>query len=482
MAEYSFARLAAWGMSVAIGIFGEGATRGCTRCAGVSRTCAYDGMRPLAVLSPRALNRVSPPMFWAIALSVVSTAVLTVVIMSLGRSHKSVSRRLTHRFTVTDPQFRREMSVMLGPSITEGNQVTALQNGVEIFPAMLAAIASARHSIAFETYIYWSGDIGRQMSEALSERARAGVPVHVTLDWAGSLKLDQELADEMTAAGVEIERYRPLRWYNLARLNNRTHRKLLIVDGFLAFTGGVGIADQWSGHAEDPDHWRDSHFQVEGPVVAQFQAAFNDNWMKMTGRVLRGPAYFPELPPAGTMQAQLFIASPAGGSESMHLMYLMAVASAARTIDIAAAYFVPDSMLIEALLDARRRGVRVRILLPGRHIDSEAVRIASKREWGPLLREGIEIYRYQPTMLHTKMLIVDSELVSVGSTNFDLRSFRLNDEASLNVFDAGFAAEMTAAFEEDLECATRFTYAMWLARPLKQRIAEKLILPFKSQL
>jgi len=421
-------------------------------------------------------------MLLMLALSVVITAVVVMLAMSLSRSPKMVSRHLPHRFTVADPQFRREISVMLGPPITQGNQVTALQNGAEIFPAMLAAIGVARHSITFETYIYWSGAIGKQMSDALAERARAGVQVHVTIDWVGSLRLEQALADEMTAAGVEIERYRPLRWYSLGRLNNRTHRKLLIVDGRIAFTGGVGIADQWSGSAEDPEHWRDSHFRVEGPVVAQFQAAFNDNWMKMTGRVLGGPAYFPELAVAGALQAQLFIASPAGGSESMHLMYLMAVASAARTIDIAAAYFVPDSLLIKALLEARRRSVRVRVLLPGPHIDSEAVRIASKREWGPLLREGVEIFLYQPTMLHTKMLIVDTALVSVGSTNFDLRSFRLNDEASLNVFDSGFAAQMSAVYERDLGNATAFTQAMWLARPLSQRIAESLILPFKSQL
>ena len=420
--------------------------------------------------------------FWMVALSIVITAVVVMLAMSLGRSDKTVSRRLTHRFAVADPQFQREMSVMLGPSITEGNQVTALQNGAEIFPAMLAAIRAARHSVTFETYIYWSGTIGKEFSAALADRARAGVPVHVTIDWAGSAKLNQALVDEMTAAGVEFERYRPLRWYNLGRFNNRTHRKLLIVDGRIAFTGGVGIADQWGGRAQDPEHWRDSHFRVEGPAVAQFQAAFNDNWMKITGRVLRGPAYFPELLPAGTMPAQLFIASPAGGSESMHLMYLMAVASAARTIDLAAAYFVPDALLIEALIEARHRGVRVRVLLPGPHIDSESVRIASKREWGPLLREGVEIHLYQPTMMHTKALVVDDELVSVGSTNFDYRSFRLNDEASLNVFDVGFAAQMTAAFELDLRDATAFTYAMWQARPLRERIAETIILPIRSQL
>ena len=387
--------------------------------------------------------------------------VAVVVFMNFVTAEKEIQTSLEHHYGVSDPQFRRELGTLLGPAIIDGNSVQSLQNGDEIFPAMLAAIRSARHSVTFETYIYWSGTIGKEFSEALAERARAGVPVQVTIDWAGSVRLDQALVDEMTAAGVEVKLYRPLRWYNLGRFNNRTHRKLLIVDGRIAFTGGVGIADHWSGRAEDPEHWRDSHFRVEGPAVAQFQAAFNDNWMKITGRVLRGPAYFPELLPAGTMQAQLFIASPAGGSESMHLMYLMAVASAARTIDLAASYFVPDELLIEALIEARRRGVRVRVVLPGPHIDSETVRIASKGEWGPLLREGVEIHVYQPTMMHTKMLVVDTALVSVGSTNFDYRSFRLNDEASLNVFDVSFAEQMTSVFELDLRDATPFTYAMW---------------------
>lgn len=419
---------------------------------------------------------------WTVVLSISLSALTVLVVMGLSSAEKTASRHLEHRFAIADPQFRREMSVMLGPAITTGNRVRALQNGDEIFPAMLDAIASAQQSVTFETYIYWSGTIGQRMSDALSERARAGVPVHVTIDWAGSAKLDSSLLNAMISAGVEVQRYRPLRWYTLRRLNNRTHRKLLVVDGRVAFTGGVGVADQWTGDAEDPQHWRDSHFRVEGPVVAQFQAAFNDNWMKMTGRVLRGPDYFPALDATGDIPAQLFIASPAGGSESMHLMYLMAVSSAARTIDIAAAYFVPDRLLVEALVAARQRQVRIRILLPGPHMDSDAVRIASKREWGPLLAVGVEIFVYQPTMLHTKMLIVDGELVSVGSTNFDSRSFKLNDEASLNVFDVPFARAMTAVFERDLRDAAPYTLQMWTARPWGQRVAEMLILPLRSQL
>ena len=281
---------------------------------------------------------------------------------------------------------------------------------------------------------------------------------------------------------MRVHRYRPLHWYNISRMNNRTHRKLLIVDGRTAFTGGVGIADQWEGSAEDPDHWRDMHFQLNGPAVAQFQAAFNDNWIKTTGEVLNGPDYFPPLERAGDMDAHLFIASPAGGSESMHLMVLMAIAAAVQSIDLEAAYFVPDELVLKALLTARQRGARVRIIVPGEHIDSDAVRLASRAEWGPLLQAGVSIHEYEPTMMHNKLMIVDSEMVSVGSTNFDVRSFRLNDEASLNVYDRDFAAKMTREFEGDLAKAREYTYETWAARPLKEKLIERFVLPFKSQL
>ena len=395
---------------------------------------------------------------------------------------KKLERKIEHRYGIRDPQFRLEMSVMLGPSITEGNAVLALQNGVQIFPAMLDAIRSARTSITFETFIYWSGEIGKEFTEALAERARDGVAVNVLLDWVGSMKMEQHLLDRMRDSGVRVHRYRPLRWYNLHRLNNRTHRKLLVADGKVGFTGGVGIADQWQGEGTDPDHWRDSHYRLEGPVVAQLQAAFNDNWIKTTGELLNGERYFPRLEPAGDLLTHLFIASPAGGSESMHLMYLMAIAAAEHTIDLAASYFVPDELLIEALIAATERGVAVRVVLPGPHIDSEAVRIASKREWGRLLEAGVKIHVYQRTMLHTKLVIIDREFVSVGSTNFDMRSLQLNDEASLNIYDRSFAEQVTKVFEADLEPTVEYTFSMWKRRPLGQKVAERVLVPIKSHL
>jgi len=418
---------------------------------------------------------------WIAVAAALVTALGVVLALNFAGPDSQVTERVYHRYDIDSPQFRREMGVLLGPNVVGGNTITDLQNGDAIFPAMLAAIAAAEHTITFETFVYWSGDVGRQFAEALAAKARDSVEVHVLLDWAGAKEVDPSF-EMMEAAGVEVHWYRPLKWYSLGRLNNRTHRKLLVVDGRVGFTGGVGIADDWAGNAQDPDHWRDAHFRVEGPVVAQLQAAFLDNWIETTGEVLNGPAYFPPLDSVGTVAAQMFMASPAGGSDSMRLMYLMAVAAAEHTIDLSAAYFVPDDLLLNALVEAAERGVAIRIVLPGQHIDSELVGISSKKTWGPLLEAGVTVAEYAPTMYHTKMLIVDRTLVSVGSTNFDIRSFELNDEASLNLYDTTFAAHMTAVFEADLALADPYTFEQWKNRPWTEKFAETVLLPIKSQL
>jgi cardiolipin synthase len=417
-----------------------------------------------------------------ILLTVLATLVVVILLLNLHTPEKEIRHQVEHYHDILDPQFRREMGALLGPAIVPGNTIKALQNGAEIFPAMLAAIGAATRTITFETYIYWSGKVGNQFADALIERARAGVQVHVMLDWVGSKRIDEKLIDRMKAVGIQIVRYHALRWYSVARINNRTHRKVLIIDGQVGFTGGVGIADQWSGHAQDPDHWRDVHFRVEGPVVGQMQAAFLDNWIKTTGNVLHGDGYFPNLRAAGTLDMQLFISSPSGGSASMRLMYLAAITAAERSIDIAAAYFIPDRLMTEELVKVRQRGVRIRVLVPDKHTDSQVVRIVSRREWGPLLESGVEIYEFEPTMLHTKMLIFDGFMVSVGSTNFDTRSFELNDEASLNVYDSAFAADMTRLFESDLARATLYPLENWRSRPLMQKLAEEILLPLRGQL
>jgi len=347
---------------------------------------------------------------------------------------------------------------------------------------MLGAIRAAEKTITFETYIYWSGDIGREFAEALSERARAGVKVHVLLDWVGSGRLKQKFLDDMEESGVEVCRYHPLHWYTLARINNRTHRKLLVVDGTVAFTGGVGIADKWLGNAQDPDHWRDSHFRVEGPVVAQFQAAFMDNWLKTRARVLHGEEYFPSLEPAGEQVAQVFQSSPREGSESVRLMYLLSIASAEKTIHLASSYFVPDDLAIETFVAARARGVSVQIIVPGEHIDAHVTRRASRSRWGPLLEAGVEIFEYQPTMFHCKVMVVDTLWVSVGSTNFDNRSFRLNDEANLNVLDPDFAAGQVRTFEQDRSRGRLVSLEEWKHRPLGEKVKEFAAGLIRSQL
>jgi cardiolipin synthase len=376
-----------------------------------------------------------------------------------GPGEKQIRYELTHRFAVEDPQFVRSMGQLLGPAIVPGNRVTSLQNGDRIFPAMLGAIRGAQESITFETYIYWSGDIGRQFSDALCERAAAGVKVHVLLDWLGTGKIDGKFLAEMKTAGVEVERYHPLHWWNWSRLNNRTHRKLLVVDGRIGFTGGVGIADAWTGKGDTKDHWRDSHYMIEGPAVAQMQAAFTDNWIKTRAQVLFGSAYFPELTQLGRSRAQVFKSSRDEGSESVRLMYLLSIASAAKSIRLQAAYFVPDDLAIETLVTARKRGVKIEIILPGPHTDSEIVQGASRSRWAALLDAGVLIYEFQPALYHCKVLIVDDLWVSVGSTNFDNRSFRLNDEANLNVYDAAFAAEQATVFEIDRSMSRQMTLA-----------------------
>lgn len=346
---------------------------------------------------------------------------------------KKIQRHITRLYTLDDPRFMDELGVLLGPPFLAGTRVQALLNGEQIFPPMLAAIQAAERSITFETYIYWSGDIGRQFAEALAERARQGVKVHVLLDWVGSVKMDDSLVATMAQAGVQVQRFHPPHWSHLGRMNNRTHRKLLIVDGRVGFTGGVGVAPQWTGRAQNPEHWR-------------------------------------------------FSSSPSGGSESMQLMYLLSVTAASRSIDLSASYFVPDALTLQALVAAMQRGVRLRIIVPGQHIDSETVRKASRATWGPLLAAGAVIAEYTPTMYHCKVMIVDGMLVSVGSTNFDNRSFRLNDEATLNVVDKAFAGAQTATFEDDLAKSHRVTHAAWLARPMRERLGETLASLLGTQL
>jgi cardiolipin synthase A/B len=419
---------------------------------------------------------------WIAIASCVLTLGAGLVALNFTSGEKRIERQIERLYSTEDPQFRRAMGVLLGPQILDGNKTDVLLNGDEIFPSMLLAIRNARRTITFETYIYWSESIGREFADALAERSKAGVKVHVLLDWVGSAKMEARHLEEMQRAGVQIERYHEPHWSHLARFNNRTHRKVLVVDGEVGFTGGVGIADRWRGNAHDTAHWRDTHFRVEGPVVAQMQAVFMDNWIKATGRVLHGEAYFPPLQPRGSDAAQMFSSSPTGGSESMHLMYLLAITAARHSIHLSSSYFVPEELTIKALVDAARRGVKVKVITPGGEIDTQVVRSASRARWGPLLEAGVQIAEYQPTMFHCKVLVVDALLVSVGSTNFDNRSFRLNDEANLNVLSAAFAQRQIEIFDQDLRQSRPITLQAWQSRPWLEKMTEHIASLFGSQL
>ena len=416
------------------------------------------------------------------ALTVVGTALLVLLAVNLAATERRLRRRPTRLYALEDGDFRRAMGALLGPAILPGNEVTTLSNGDRVFAAMLSAIDEARHSVCFETYIYWSGDVGLAFEQALVRAAARGVAVHVVIDWVGSRQLDPSLLQRLRAAGVQLHRYHRLSWYHLRRLNHRTHRKLLVVDGRLGFTGGVGIAPQWTGNAQDPQHWRDLHYAVRGPVVAQMQAVFLDNWIRSTGRVLHGPAYFPPLEHQGDMDAQMFGSSPQGGADSLQLMILLAITAARRSIDIANPYFIPDRMTRDALVAAVRRGVVVRVLLPGRHTDMPVARHASQGRLGRLLRAGVQVFEYQPTMLHCKLMVVDMQWVTVGSANFDNRSFRLNDEANLNVFSERLAGEQTRLFEADLLQSHRLSWQAWRRRSPWLRLREAISLLFEEQL
>jgi cardiolipin synthase len=424
-----------------------------------------------------------PPSRKATAVGAIFATLLVVfVVLNLISPEKKINQRIPHVAATGDAEFLRAMGSLLGPPLVEGNRVTVLRNGDEIFPSMLDAIRGARRTITFETYIYWSGEVGRAFTGALSERARSGVRRHLLLDWVGTGKMDRGDLQTMERSGIQVEKYHPLRWYTLARLNNRTHRKLLVVDGRVAFTGGVGIADKWSGHAQDPDHWRDSHFRVEGPAVAQFQAAFVDNWMKTRAEVLLGEDYFPALPRVGDMTAQLFRSSFREGSESVRLMYLLSIASARRNIRLSASYFVPDDLAVAAFVEAGRRGVSIEIILPGDRTDVELTRRASRARWGELLEADVAIYEYRPTMYHAKIMIVDDAWISVGSTNFDNRSFRLNDEANLNVFDHDLARVLIRDFEEDKAHSKGVSLDAWRRRPWTEKAIEHAAGLLRSQL
>ena len=383
--------------------------------------------------------------------------------------------RLRGEVDVGDASFLRATESLIGAPVAYGNDAELLVNGDQIFPAYLDAIRRAEETVNLLTYAYWRGDIAIEVADTLCEKASAGVECNVILDAVGAAKMDRKLVGTMRDAGVEVCFFRPPKPYAVKRLQHRTHRKLLIVDGTTGFTGGVGIAEEWTGNAQDPDHWRDSHVRVRGPVVRGLQGAFAENWLECTGDVLAGDGYLPyieELADGGPMQVMRSSAS-IGDTNAEALMYL-ALAAAKRSIELTSAYFVPRPAFTKALVEAAERGAELRILVPGSHIDKEFVRTAGRAAYDELTGAGIEIYEYGPTMLHAKTLTVDGIWASVGSVNFDNRSFQLHDEVTLCVQSERFAGTLHEVFERDLESSERIEPADWSDRPATQRARERV--------
>jgi cardiolipin synthase len=372
-------------------------------------------------------------------------------------------------YGVDSPEFRRSLDA-LGTEVVPGNRSDILSNGAEIFPSMLDAIRNATASVNIEIYLFDDGKTATAFAQALAEKARQGIPVRLLIDGVGA-RLGA-LESLMEAAGVKVRIYRPLRIYSITRIGNRTHRKIMTVDGRIGFCGGVGIDDRWSGDARNPREWRDVMIRVEGPVVGELQSIFMEDWLHTTGEVLYGDAQFPPQTPAGDMQAQAVAASRTDQSSMAKLLYYMAIQAARRRIWIENAYFVPDRQIRKGLIDAVARGVEVKVLVPGEHIDIPAIRMASRYHYGELLDGGVEISEYLPTMMHNKVMVVDGIWSTIGSINFDNRSMRKNAEANVAVYDRGFARLLEEMIENDLLSSERFTKEKWKKRGLPARFGE----------
>jgi cardiolipin synthase A/B len=394
---------------------------------------------------------------------------------------------------VRSDAFLRAAEALIGAPVSHGNEVELLINGDQIFPCYLRTIREAQQTLCLLTYVYWRGEIAHDVASALCERASAGIQCNVLIDAVGGMKLEDEVLERMVEGGVRVRRFRPPKPYAAKRLANRTHPRGLrpptpgrfaaaghppvtVADGRVGLTGGVGIAEEWTGNAEDPDHWRDTHVRVVGPVVRGLFGAFAENWLEATGEVLAGPAYLPELRPGEGGGPMMVVRSSAGvGDSNVEALYYLAIASARESLDLTAAYFVPRPAFIEALQDAAERGVRVRVLVPGSNIDKPPVWVAGRASYDELVAAGVEVYEYQPTMLHAKTMTVDGCWSAVGSANFDNRSFQLHDEAVLCVSSEEFAARLAEQFERDLEVSERIAPGRWGRRGPVQRAGESAL-------
>jgi cardiolipin synthase A/B len=381
-----------------------------------------------------------------------------------------------------EPSFFPTIEAHAQAPIVGGNRLKLLLNGEQIYPAIMDAIRKARTTITYAQYSYEDGPISRDLAEAMADRCRAGVRAHILLDSVGTLSMPKEYTELMAKAGCEVVSFRPIGPLGLRRANNRNHRRILVVDGRVGFTGGSGVSSKWMGNGRVRDHWRDTDVQVEGPVVDYLQGAFAENWVEATGKVLGGADYFPApTSPKGKVHAQIIRSGPLGGSYAMYTTFLLALSSAQRSIRITNPYVLLDEQMIETLVQAAKRGVEITFLVPGTS-DHPLVRHAGRRQFGRLLEAGIRIHEYSAALLHAKTIVIDGIWATVGSTNLDYRSFRLNDELNLVAYDREFAAQLEKVFREDLEYSERIDLAAWKDRSVKGRMFELLAIPFESNL
>jgi cardiolipin synthase len=413
---------------------------------------------------------------------VLPKASLLVAVLLAGACSNVPVHRTLPTMNLGEPAFFPTLEAHAQAPIVGGNRLTLLLNGEQIYPAVLRAIRQARTTITYAQYSYEDGPIAREVAEALAERCRAGVTAHILLDTVGTLTMPREYVDVMSKAGCEVVSFRPIGPFGIHRANNRNHRRILVIDGRVGFTGGSGVSFKWMGNGRVEDHWRDTDVQIEGPVVEYLQGAFAENWVEATGVVLGGADYFPRpIEVKGQTHAQVIRSGPRGGSYAMYTTFLLALSSAQRSIKITNPYVLLDEQMMETLLRAAQRGVRVSFLVPGVS-DHPIVRHAGRRQFGKLLEAGIEIYEYGPALLHAKTMVIDGVWATVGSTNLDHRSFKLNDELNVVTYDRAFAANLESVFEGDLRYARRINLEAWRDRGIRGRFFEFLAFPFESAL
>jgi cardiolipin synthase len=396
--------------------------------------------------------------------------VVVAVLLLLAQDQETLQIRSA--YGAEDPRHPDYLAALVGADLTRGNRYDVLTNGDQIFPAMLDAINGARKRISFETYIYDSGDIPDQFTAALENAAKRGVAVTLIIDAVGAASMDNAHIKRLQAAGCGVHQFNITSWYSLEHVNYRTHRKILVVDGEIGFTGGVGVADHWKGNAQDKEHWRDTQIRMRGPIVRLLEAAFFEDLIESDGLVT--PVVDPTPERLDDEGASIVVgSSPTGGSNDLKRLYLLIIAAAQRSLDIQTPYFVTDESSLWALEDARQRGVRIRILVEGDITDAMPVKYASRSVYDRLLQSGIEIYEYQPTMMHTKVMVADGILSMFGSANFDNRSLELNEELNVAVTSRDLAARLSADFEQDIRVSQQLRLEHWRQRSLLNQARER---------